>query len=310
MALSFEEVTALWKADKRKWVKVSSYATYIQHVNNHILPYFSGMDIEAMNDDTVQEFADSLLGSGLRLKSIKDVIVVLKMILRYGSKLGAWPYKGYNLRFPTSAETRRNISVLSQKDQQKLQRYLSENFSFRNLGLQLCLQSGMRVGEICALQWQDFDLQNNVIHITKTTQRIWLSDGEEKDYRLSVGSPKTMSSVRDIPIARGLLKTIKSLRKVMRDDYYVVSNAPQPLEPRYYRDYLRKVLRSLGITPVRFHALRHTFATRCIEQKCDYKAVSVLLGHASISTTMDLYVHPGVSEKRKVIEKVSRLMGD
>ena len=132
------------------------------------------------------------------------------------------------------------------------------------------------------------------------------SGREQRSYTLSVGTPKTLTSLRDIPISRELMKTIRPLRKVMKDDFFVASNAEAPLESRYYRDYFRKLLGELGIPPVRFHALRHSFATRCIENKCDYKTVSVLLGHASISTTLDLYVHPGYSEKKKCIDRIAR----
>ena len=89
-------------------------------------------------------------------------------------------------------------------------------------------------------------------------------------------------------------------------EFYVVSNAPVPLEPRYYRDYFRRLLTKLNIPPIRFHALRHSFATRCIESKCDYKTVSVILGHSSLATTMDLYVHPGYKEKKLAIERMSK----
>ena len=102
------------------------------------------------------------------------------------------------------------------------------------------------------------------------------------------------------------MNMIRPLRKVMSDDFYVVSNGADPLEPRYYRDYFRKILLQLGIPPIRFHALRHSFATRCIESKCDYKTVSVILGHSSLATTMDLYVHPMYREKKIAIEKMSR----
>ena len=100
------------------------------------------------------------------------------------------------------------------------------------------------------------------IHVTKTVQRIWLSDGDEKMYALSVDQPKTASSVRNIPICKDLMKIVRPLRKVMADDFYIISNAAIPLEPRYYRDYFQKLLVQLGIPPTRFHALRHSFATR------------------------------------------------
>ena len=102
------------------------------------------------------------------------------------------------------------------------------------------------------------------------------------------------------------MKIVQPLRKVMADDFYVISNAVTPLEPRYYRDYFRKLLASLGIPPTRFHALRHSFATRCIESKCDYKTVSVILGHSSLATTMDLYVHPGFEEKKRCVNRMAK----
>lgn len=305
--LSFHDVTALWKADKRRWVKPSTYAVYVQITNKHILPFFGNRRPQP-SEKVIQQFADDLLAQGLSFNSIRDVLMILKMILRYGEKLGAWPHILYEIHFPTTARINAEVPVLSSTDQRKLLKYLNENFSFRNLGILICLYSGLRIGEVCALQWKDLDVATGEIHVTKTVQRIWLSDGEEKVYTLSVGQPKTASSHRNIPICKELMKIIRPLRKVMADDFYIISNAATPLEPRYYRDYFQKLLTKLGIPPTRFHALRHSFATRCIESKCDYKTVSVILGHSSLATTMDLYVHPGIEEKKRVIEKMARTL--
>ena len=306
MSLTFSQVTSLWKADKRRWVKPSTYAVYIQITNKHILPFFGSISPEALSEEVIQRFADGLLAQGLSIHSIRDVLMILKMILRFGEKLSAWPNIIYDIHFPTTAMHNTNIPVLTTADQRKLLNYLHDNFSFRNLGLLICLYSGLRIGEVCGLQWKDLDVATGEIHITKTVQRIWLSDGNEKDYRLSVGQPKTASSVRSIPICKDLMKIVRPLRKVMADDFYVISNAATPLEPRYYRDYFRKLLASLGIPPTRFHALRHSFATRCIESKCDYKTVSVILGHSSLATTMDLYVHPGFEEKKRCVNRMAK----
>ncbi len=303
---TFHEVTALWKADKRRWVKPSTYAVYVQITNKHILPFFDSITPEELSEEVIQRFADGLLAQGLSIHSIRDVLMILKMILRFGEKRGAWPHILYEIHFPTTARSNEDVPVLSPIEQRKLLNYLQANFSFRNLGILICLYSGLRIGEISALQWKDLDIVTGEIHITKTIQRIWLSDGEEKNYSLSVGSPKTASSQRDIPICKDLMKIIRPLRKVMSDDFYVVSNGVDPLEPRYYRDYFRKLLSRLGIPPTRFHALRHSFATRCIESKCDYKTVSVILGHSSLATTMDLYVHPGFEEKRRCINRMAK----
>lgn len=304
--LSFQDVVTLWKADKRRWVKTSTYAVYVQITNKHILPFFAEIRPEQLSEKSIQRFADGLMAQGLSIRSVRDVLMILKMILRFGEKLSAWPRILYEIHFPTTVVQTMNIPVLAQSDQLKLLNYLQANFSFRNLGILICLYSGLRIGEVCALQWKDLDVITGEIHVTKTVQRIWLSDGKEKEYRLSVGQPKTASSVRNIPICKDLMKIVRPLRKVMADDFYIISNAADPLEPRYYRDYFRKLLYKLSIQPTRFHALRHSFATRCIESKCDYKTVSAILGHSSLATTMDLYVHPGFEEKRRCINRMAK----
>ena len=306
--LSFQEVTALWKDDKRKWVKPSTYATYVNQVNKHLLPFFGTMTQGQISEAVIQGYVNRFLPL-LSTGTIRDSIMILRMILRYGEKHCNWPSIKFNIHYPTSAESRKEVPVLKPADQKKLLEYLGSNFSFRNLGILICLHTGLRIGEVCALQWKDLDVGSGVIHVTKTVQRIWMNDSGQRSYTLSVGTPKTLTSMRDIPISRELLKTIRPLRKVMKDEFYVVSNAEAPLEPRYYRDYFRKLLGELEISPIRFHALRHSFATRCIESKCDYKTVSVILGHASLATTMDLYVHPGFAEKKKAIEKMARSLG-
>ena len=308
MSLTFTQVVGLWKADKRRWVKPSSYAVYVQITNKHILPFFGALQAGDLTEETIQRFADGLLEHGLSLHTVRDTLIILKMILRFGEKLSAWPHILYDVHFPSTVQNPSGIPLLPPGDQKKLLTYLRGNFSFRNLGIQICLYSGLRIGEVCALQWKDLDVAAGVIHVSKTVQRIGFSDGEEREYFLLVGPPKTASSVREIPICKELMRLLRPLRKVMADEFYVVSNAAEPLEPRYYRAYFRRTIEHLGLAPVRFHALRHSFATRCIESKCDYKTVSVILGHSSLATTMDLYVHPGFAEKKKAIEKMAGAM--
>lgn len=295
----------MWKADKKKYVKRSSYAAYVLHLNKHLLPYFGPLkDIGAKD---IQQYADDMLsGGGFGLKTLKDSLLVLRMVLRYGERIGAWEYIDFRVRFPTMTERRKELPVLTLAQQKRLAEHLLGNFSFRNLGLLICLYSGIRIGEACALQWKDLDVGAWEIHIRKTISRVWISDGEDREYTLSVGTPKTASSVRDIPIAKSLAGIIRPLKKIVNPDNYVISNDVKPLEPRYYRDYYKKILACLGIPPIRFHALRHTFATRCIESRCDYKTVSVILGHSSLHTTLDLYVHPGFAEKKMCVEKMAR----
>lgn len=300
----FSEVAELWKADKRRYVKKSSYAIYLIHLNKHLLPYFGAGG--APGEEDIQTFVDQQVLAGLSMSTISSSLLVLKMILSFGEKYGFWQHVIYNVHFPTSSKTQRKMDVLTKEQQKRLAKYLQDNFSFRNLGILICLMSGLRIGEICALQWKDLDVDSGTIHVDKTLQRIYLFDDGVKEYSLQVNTPKTVSSIRDIPMSHKIARIVKPLRKIMNPDHYVITNAGEPLETRYLRDYFTKLMTDLGMPPVRFHALRHSFATRCIESKCDYKTVSTILGHASLATTMDLYVHPGFDDKKRCIEKMSR----
>ena len=304
---TFEEVACAWKTEKRLYIKKTSYAAYVHLLNKHLLPWFSAQS--SLDEKTVQEYVNGKLKEGLGEKTVKDSLIVLKMILRFGWKNGALPQFDYKVIFPTTAEKYRCLPVLQLQDQKKLCFYLLNNPTPRNLGILICMQSGLRIGEVCGLMWQDIDLSAGEIHVRRTVSRIWLSDGDEKQNELHIGTPKTLSSVRDIPLSRNLAAIVRLLKKKKSPTSYVLSDAEIPLEPRYYRDYFRNLLCRLGIPPIRFHALRHTFATRCIESGCDYKTVSVILGHSSLATTMDLYVHPGFAEKKKAIEKMARALG-
>ena len=302
--LTFPEVAALWKANKRQYVKKSTYAIYVQLLNKYILPSFGGDT--PPDEAAIQSFVNRMLSDGYSVKTVKDTLLVLKMILRHGTKLGAWPHIDYTIHFPTQADRKAAPQTLSKADQHRLQEHLCKNFSFRGLGVRICLHTGMRIGEICALQWRDLDIAAGVIHVTKTLERIYLADGDYREYSLSIGTPKTASSIRDIPISKDLMRIIRPIKKICQSEYFVISNAAKPCEPRYYRAWFQKLLRELNIPQVRFHALRHSFATRCIESRCDYKTVSDILGHASISTTLDLYVHPSLNDKRRAIEQMIR----
>lgn len=302
----FSAVCSAWKADKRTWIKPSSYATYCTLVHSFLLPWFGPMTGEDLNEPAVQVYVNAMLAKGLNAKTIRDSLRVLKMILRFGAKQEAWSFSDFKVHFPASCDQNRSLQVMSKRQCMQLQKYLEQHLSFRNLGLLVCMQSGLRIGEICGLRWADIDLRVGMIHIRRTVQHIWLRDGAIKSDWIEVGLPKTATSVRDIPLSRDLMVLLRPFKKTAKANHYVVTNSAEPLEPRYYRDYFYRILSSLGLPKVRFHALRHSFATRCIECRCDYKTVSAILGHASISTTLDLYVHPGTAQKRRVIEKMSR----
>ena len=292
---TINEITELWKEEKKRYVKKSTYAAYQLLIQNHIKDYFG--DLYKVSEEQVQQFVFKKLDDGLSEKTIKDIIIVLKMILKFGVKNGYLDYILIEAKFPTK-QTNKNLEVLSKSDQKKFMDYLRDNFTFKNLGIFICLSTGMRIGEICGLKWCDIDVNEGIIKIRHTLQRIYIIEEGERHTELLLDTPKTANSIRDIPMSTELLRMIKSINKIVNDE--------KPIEPRTYRNYYKKLCKKIDIPELKFHGLRHSFATRCIESKADYKTVSVLLGHSNISTTLNLYVHPNKEEKKKCIDKMLR----
>jgi integrase len=299
---TFSEVVQLWKTDKKLYVKKSTFSAYVLLLENHLLPVFGKTD-EEITEVEVQKFVHQKLTQGLSQKSIKDILIVLKMVLKFGAKHKLLVYNPFEIQYPTVRENQ-NIEVLSRTHQKKVMNYIQEHFTFRSLGIYICLSSGIRIGEICALTWDDIDTENGTIHIRKTIQRIYMIEDGNRRTELLLDTPKTKNSIREIPMSRELLRMLKPFKKIVNPTFFVLTNDAKPTEPRTYRSYYKTLMRDLEIPELKFHGLRHSFATRCIESNCDYKTVSVLLGHSNISTTLNLYVHPNMEQKKKAIDQM------
>lgn len=299
------KVIELWKEDKKQYVKKSSYSAYVLLIENHLLPSF-GEQISVKEID-VQQFVFNKLQEGLSQKTIKDILIVLKMILKFGVKNKLLAYDQFNVQFPTERKNTK-IEVLSRGNQRKIMNYIQGHFTFKNLGIYICLSTGIRIGEICALTWEEINTETGIISIRKTIQRIYIVEGNNRHTELVLDTPKTKNSIREIPMSKDLLKILKPIKKVVNESFYVLTNEAKPTEPRTYRNYYKKLMKELDIPELKFHGLRHSFATRCIESNCDYKTVSVILGHSNISTTLNLYVHPNMEQKKKCIDQMLKAL--
>jgi integrase len=301
--IKLSQIIDLWKKDKKQYVKKSTYSAYVLLVKNHLLPYFG--DKYEVEESDVQKFVFEKLEQGLSQKTIMDILIVLKMILKFGVKHRYLSCREIEIKFPTQRENE-GLEVLSRSNQRKIMDYIEKNFTFKNLGIYICLSTGLRIGELCALTWDDIDEDNGVILVRKTIQRIYVIDDVKKRTELIIDTPKTKNSIRDIPMTSDLIKIIKPIKKIVNNEYYVLTNDIKPTEPRTYRNYYKRFMKKFDIPDLKFHGLRHSFATRCIEGKCDYKTVSVILGHSNISTTLNLYVHPNLEQKKKCINQMNR----
>lgn len=298
---TIREIALAWKSDKQRYVKQSTYAAYVLILENHILPSFG--ECRALSEQLVQDFVLQKLNSGLSIKTVKDLLIVLKMVMKFGVKNKWIDYCEWDIKYPTT-ESHKDIEVLTVEHHKKILDFIQQNFTFRNLGIYISLTTGLRIGEICGLKWEDIDIASGTISVKRTIERIYIAEGNHKCTKLIINTPKTKNALRDIPITKELLTMIKPLKRVMNDNFYVLTNDEKPTEPRTYRNYYHRLMKRLNIPRLKYHGLRHSFATRCIESNCDYKTVSVLLGHSNITTTLNLYVHPNMEQKKRCIAKM------
>lgn len=298
---TIREIAAAWKEYKRPYVKQSTMAAYVLILENHVLPTF-GED-NSLPEQSVQAFVLHKIESGLSTKSVKDILIVLKMVMKFGVKKEWMTYYEWDIKYPPSSENK-VLDVLSITNHRKILNHIQSHFTFMGLGIYISLSTGLRIGEVCALKWSDINVTDGILTVNRTIERIYIIEGEKKHTELVINTPKTKNSCREIPMNKELLGMLKPLKKVVNDDYYILTNDERPIEPRTYRNYYKRLMEKLDIPKLKYHGLRHSFATRCIEVGCDYKTVSVLLGHSNISTTLNLYVHPNMEQKKRCIDKV------
>ena len=302
---TIREISLAWKRDKQHYVKQSTYAAYVLVLENHILSSFG--DCDCLSEKLVQEFVLQKLNAGLSIKTVKDILIVLKMVMKFGVKNGWMNYCEWDIKYPTTV-INKEMEVLTVTHHKKILDFIKQNFTFRNLGIYISLTTGLRIGEVCGLKWSDINTDSGIITVNRTIERIYIVEGERRHTELVINSPKTKNSCREIPMNKELLAMVKPLKKVVNFNFYVLTNEEKPTEPRTYRNYYHRLMKHLNIPQLKYHGLRHSFATRCIESNCDYKTVSVLLGHSNITTTLNLYVHPNMEQKKRCITQMLKYL--
>ena len=300
----FKELVNIWLEEKKKYVKISTYSTYSFIVSKHLLPYFDCK--EKISSEIIQRFISEKCEDKLNHKFIKDILIVLEMILKFGNEKKIYKTSELKYYLPKQICTNK-IKCFDVESQKRIATYLKSNFSFKNFGIYLCLYTGIRIGELCALKFSDISCSDGTLTINKTLQRVSVKNLDNKKTKIIIDVPKTASSNREIPLPNAIIEIIKNLKGVVNNENYILSNSNKAIEPRTYRNYYRKVLNSIGISYIKFHGLRHSFATRLIESNCDYKTVSALLGHSNVSTTLNIYVHPSFDQKKKCIDKIENM---
>lgn len=298
-----------WLRTKRLNVKESTYIRYRNTIENHIKPDLGKYPISKISTSLMEHFVSHKLqdgridgNGGLSPKSMSDIMVIIKESFKYAQSYGVIVICSFDrISFKKNAQEMRVLSLL---EEQRLLSVLFKDFDRYKLGVFICLYTGIRIGELCALQWKNVSLSENVIKIEHTMQRLQSNDlNALQKTRILVTEPKSFAALRTIPLPEFVIDAIKPFAS--SPNAYVLSGECKTIiEPRTMQNRFKAYLEEGKIEDANFHSLRHTFATRCIEAGFDVKTLSEILGHSSVKITLDKYVHSSMQLKRNNMEKL------
>ena len=299
----FGEIVNSWLNMKKATLKISSINKYQSLIENHIIPDLGHIKISELDEQVMYNFLENQKKKGnqkndgmLSTSSLRTILYILNASVKYAALRNMMPF--FSIHLTGTGKDASLIQTLDMKEEERLDYYLSTHISRRNLGIMLSLYCGLRLGEVCALKWEDIDLNNSLLHVQRTVQRVTDKDGNKKT-KIHVGLPKSQSSERSIPVPDFLLPIIVELAKEDRNEAYILTGSiNKPMEPRTFQYYYQNILKLVEIKKTKYHTLRHTFATNCIVLGFDVKSLSEILGHSNVSITLNKYVHPSLQQKK------------
>ena len=305
--VKFQTISEQWLTSKQPQVKESTYVKYTNLLRNHILPELGEMPISLITTDDVEKFLQDQAKSGMKnvrkpmsAKSVRDMYAVIKAILGWAE---SHDYQaGCSIKKIQLKSGENNLATFNASQTQKLVDFLVDANNEKCNEILISLYTGIRIGELCALRWEDVLLDEGILQIRHTMQRIQnLSPTEELPHKTKViiTEPKSSSGCRDIPLPEFLLHRLKNMKQTQGEAFLLTGTGDYFVEPRSMSNCYKRVLSECQLPLLNYHALRHTFATRCIEKNFELKALSEILGHSSVNITLNRYVHISMEQKRK-----------
>lgn len=307
----FNQVAKDWLNSTKHTVKQSTYSKYYNIVEKHIIPYFEYLKTTDIDNRILQGFITEKhqIGrlnkkGGLSAKSVHDIYSIMILIIKFAEKNKYIRHFDYEIDLPKVEE--KFCDILSDTDKRKLEQFMRLDTDLKKVGILLVMYTGIRIGELCALKWSDIDLENGFINITKTLQRIKNTDENSKQKtKIIIDKPKSQKSIRKIPLQSFLIETLSELKNNYSENAFLLTGSETKFtEPRAYEKTYKKYLKECHIPNIKFHALRHTFATNAVEKNFDTKSLSEILGHSTVRFTLDRYVHPSDKIKRENMERL------
>ena len=296
--MSVAQAVAFFLSDRRGELKASTVGRYEYMANHYIIPDLGSILLRDLTAEKLSAFFRRLQDRGLSCKTVRDIGVLLKTIFKVAKKKCHCDCPGSEAELP--AYCSKKAEVFCDQEIASLARKILASPDMTGLCVLLVLNTGLRLGEICALRKNDIDFHSGFLRIERSAARVRDGSGT----RLVVQSPKSNSSVRLVAVPNDMLELMKTATRSIREDNYLLANTDMPMEPRTLQYRYRKLLEHCGIRYRNFHTLRHTYATRCMESGVDIKSLSELLGHADIRTTLQTYVHSSLAHKKQVVQSI------
>ncbi|WOC32704.1 MULTISPECIES: site-specific integrase [Caproicibacterium] len=289
-------------------VKPSTYESYYRCMKKYVIPFFSLSGNEFLSEASAARFARSVQdNSSLSESSKRKILTIFKTSLKGIAKDTHSSVQILeSVRLPKEEDS--EVLVFTVKEQRQIEHAVFQAGDQRLLGILLCFYTGIRIGELCALRWSDLDDEAGTISVTKTVTRVKDFSQTGSKTKLMTGTPKSRKSMRKIPLPQFLLAQLTACKaRCPKDSVYMLSGTAVPIDPRYYQKLYKKLLADAHVKYRKFHAIRHTFATRALELGVDMKTLSELLGHANVSITLNIYAHSLMGQKKIAMEKFNEM---
>lgn len=289
-------------------VKPTTYENYYYCLKKYVIPFFKDSGNNLITEHSVAQFVKFISGDDTLSDSYKrKILSIFKTVLRQiPSSSPDYPALAETVKLPKKESS--SIPVFSINEQRLVENEIYKSEDKRALGIILCFYTGIRLGELCALKWSDLDFEAGTMSVVRTVSRTKNFESDESKTELLVGTPKSQKSIRKIPLPKFLIKLFEK-SEIYREDKntYFLSGTDVPADPRAYQKLYKKMLASAGVKERKFHALRHTFATRALELGVDIKTLSEILGHSNITITLNIYTHSLMEQKKIAMDKLNEL---
>ena len=304
-----ELMTAWLDRCERERVKPRTYSRYKGLIVQHILPELGDTPIDDLGRRQISEFltahqADgNLRGEALSATSTNLMLTVLNAAFTYACDMELLPTNPCD-RIRRVPGPPPRVEAFTREEQRRLEEAIAAGEDRRLFGIRLCLYTGLRIGELLGLEWQDVDMEKGILHIQKTVYREKNAEGE---WQLFVDRPKTAASERMVPLPGYLAEDLRIYRIGARSEFVIENKKAERMSIRSYQYLFERLTEKAGVRKLNFHALRHTFATRALECGMDIKTLSELMGHKNATITLNRYAHSMMDTKIAAMNKLEKL---